>query len=111
MEPIELLTLNSEAVRSEVSAYYADRVRSQTSCCGTGAGESCTAYGADELALIPEESAAISYGCGNPGAIAALQAGEIVLDLGSGGGIDCFLAADRVGPAGYVYGVDMTDEM
>lgn len=111
MEIIELTPISPDALRAEVSAFYAERVRTQGSCCGTGAGDCVTAYADADLALAPAESAAISYGCGNPGAIAALQPGEVVLDMGSGGGLDCFLAAEQVGPDGFVYGVDMTDEM
>jgi len=67
-------------------------------------------YTPEELAAAPE-GANMGLGCGNPQAIAALQPGEVVLDLGSGGGFDCFLAAARVGPSGRVIGVDMTPEM
>lgn len=107
---------NPEAVREEVREHYANRVREQASSCGCGCGCSANGdgvafYGDDDLALVPAESASVSYGCGNPTAIAELKAGEFVLDLGSGGGIDVFLSAERVGPTGYVYGVDMTDEM
>jgi len=115
METIELTGLTvpgGDDVRAGVSAWYAERVRSQSGCCGPASSSCCrTDYAGDELELVPVESAAIAFGCGNPGAIASLQPGEVVLDLGSGGGIDCFLAADKVGAAGYVYGVDMTDEM
>lgn len=68
-------------------------------------------YRADELAAVPVTAAAASLGCGNPTAVADLAAGEIVLDLGSGGGIDVILAARRVGPTGKAYGLDMTEEM
>ena len=68
-------------------------------------------YTAAEMAEIPAEAAGISLGCGNPIAMAGLKAGETVLDIGSGGGIDVFLAARRVGPTGYVYGIDMTPAM
>jgi ubiquinone/menaquinone biosynthesis C-methylase UbiE len=68
-------------------------------------------YTAAEKAEIPEEAAAISLGCGNPIAMAGLREGEVVLDIGSGGGIDAFLAAKRVGPAGFVFGIDMTPAM
>jgi arsenite methyltransferase len=67
-------------------------------------------YSTEELSAVPA-GANLGLGCGNPGAIAALQPGEVVLDLGSGGGFDCFLAAQRVGPAGRVIGVDMTPDM
>lgn len=85
------------------------------SCCG-GVGEVGTAFGsglypADEQAELPAEAVAASLGCGNPTMVAELHAGETVLDLGSGGGIDVLLSARRVGPFGFAYGVDMTDEM
>lgn len=108
--------VGSGDIRDDVRDHYAARVRSAASCCGpnccdVGAGADGALYSGDELALVPAESATVAYGCGNPTAIAALAPGEVVLDLGSGGGIDCFLAAQRVGSAGFVYGVDMTDEM
>ncbi len=88
---------------------------SPSSCCGpspTGGGTRATTlgYGSDELSAAPEGSN-LGLGCGNPTAIASLKPGETVLDLGSGGGLDCFLAAQRVGPSGRVIGVDMTPEM
>jgi ubiquinone/menaquinone biosynthesis C-methylase UbiE len=88
----------------------------KASCCGTGS--SCGAdpittglYSAEQVALLPELAVAASLGCGNPTALAELAAGEVVLDLGSGGGIDVLLSARRVGPTGRAFGVDMTDEM
>jgi SAM-dependent methyltransferase len=85
------------------------------SCCG-GSGEVDDAFGAslysaDEQGELPAQALAASLGCGNPMMVAELRAGERVLDLGSGGGIDVLLSARRVGPTGYAYGVDMTDEM
>ena len=68
-------------------------------------------YGSDETSGLPEEAVLASLGCGNPTALAELHPGEVVLDLGSGGGIDVLLSARRVGPAGKAYGLDMTDEM
>src|SRR5580704_12377063 len=68
-------------------------------------------YSAEERGLIPEKAALASLGCGNPTALIELKPGEIVLDLGSGGGIDVLLSAKRVGPTGKAYGLDMTDEM
>ncbi len=84
-------------------------------CCG-GTGEVDDAFGAalysaDEQGELPAEAVAASLGCGNPMMVAELHEGEKVLDLGSGGGIDVLLSARRVGPTGYAYGVDMTDEM
>jgi len=88
-----------------------------TACCGGGAQLSgCDPitrdlYSDAEKGALPEKAVAASLGCGNPTALAELQPGEIVLDLGSGGGIDVILSAKRVGPAGKAYGLDMTDEM
>ncbi len=88
-----------------------------TACCGGGAELSgCDPITKDlydevDKAAVPDKAVAASLGCGNPTALAKLQAGEIVLDLGSGGGIDVILSAKRVGPAGKAYGLDMTDEM
>jgi SAM-dependent methyltransferase len=84
-------------------------------CCGGadafGADLSTGNYTAEEIAALPEEAALASLGCGNPTALIELRAGETVLDLGSGGGIDVLLSAKRVGPSGFAYGLDMTDEM
>ena len=87
------------------------------SCCGSASsrGErdpiTSNLYGCGETADLPAEAVAASLGCGNPTALAQLNAGEVVLDLGSGGGIDVLLSAKRVGPTGKAYGLDMTDEM
>ena len=89
------------------------------SCCGSSpASEGCCAdpitsnlYDAAQVEQIPEEALYASLGCGNPTALARLNPGETVLDLGSGGGIDVLLSARRVGPTGKAYGLDMTDEM
>jgi len=82
-------------------------------CCGGGCDDPITAnlYSDAETSTLPKEAVAASLGCGNPTALIDLRAGETVLDLGSGGGIDVLLSAKRVGPAGKVYGLDMTDEM
>jgi SAM-dependent methyltransferase len=89
-----------------------------SSCCGATAssGLGCdpittNLYDAAQAGQIPEEALLASLGCGNPTALAQLNAGEVVLDLGSGGGIDVLLSAKRVGPTGKAYGLDMTDEM
>src|SRR6266480_3792450 len=88
-----------------------------TACCGGGAERSgCDPISKDlytnaEKGALPEKALAASLGCGNPTALAQLQPGETVLDLGSGGGIDVILSAKRVGPTGKAYGLDMTDEM
>lgn len=86
-----------------------------TGCCAvpvsaSGSASSQMGYTDEELALLPE-GANLGLGCGNPQAIAALKPGEVVVDLGSGAGIDCFLASQRVGPTGKVIGVDMTPDM
>jgi arsenite methyltransferase len=93
-----------------------DDQAAQAGCCGPSEAvvEQTTAagfYPAEELAELPDTVTDASLGCGNPLAVADLRPGEVVLDLGSGGGIDCFLAAKRVGPAGRVIGLDMTPDM
>jgi arsenite methyltransferase len=82
-------------------------------CCGGGQKGviSRDLYSADEVEGLPSTAVLASLGCGNPTALAELHPGEIVLDLGSGGGIDVLLSARRVGPTGFAYGLDMTDEM
>jgi ubiquinone/menaquinone biosynthesis C-methylase UbiE len=89
-----------------------------SSCCGaTAASSDCcdpitsNLYDVSQINQIPEEALLASLGCGNPTALAQLNPGEVVLDLGSGGGIDVLLSARRVGPTGKAYGLDMTDEM
>lgn len=88
-----------------------------SSCCGAAPGNGCgdpitsNLYNAAQAEQIPEAALLASLGCGNPTALAQLNAGETVLDLGSGGGIDVLLSARRVGPTGKAYGLDMTDEM
>ncbi|MGH3745158.1 MAG: arsenite methyltransferase [Mycobacteriales bacterium] len=93
----------------------APSAEANASCCGGGgevdAAFGSSLYGAGEQGELPAEAVAASLGCGNPVAVAELRAGERVLDLGSGGGIDVLLSARRVGPTGFAYGVDMTDEM
>ena len=79
-----------------------------TSCCST---ITSNLYDEGQAAAVPDEAMLASLGCGNPTALAELKSGEVVLDLGSGGGIDVLLSAKRVGPAGKAYGLDMTDEM
>jgi arsenite methyltransferase len=122
-------------LREEVRAHYAEAARSvmnpkpgqSDGCCGTSATDSCsgtgsaaldanacfgdTLYREGELDGLPEQAVRASLGCGNPLAVADLHEGERVLDLGSGGGIDVLLSARRVGAAGFVYGLDMTDDM
>lgn len=135
------LPTDPNALRRAIASHYASRVSSlndpapppsaDASCCcaapssNAPSGRECCAAGNPssplervaalyhdvDLSSLPEEALQASFGCGNPSAIAALQPGEVVLDLGSGAGIDCLLAAKQVGPEGRVYGVDMTPEM
>ena len=112
-----------EELRETVRARYAAQARRVTetsssccepSCCGGAAtADPITGdlYATDDVAGVPEDALKASLGCGNPTALAALAPGETVLDLGSGGGIDVLLSARRVGPTGFAYGLDMTDEM
>ncbi len=100
-------------IHDTVREHYAERIKSNASCCGP---DSCCStdsglYPADLLATLPEGESAVSYGCGDPITLASLQPGQTVLDLGSGAGVDCFLAAKKVGETGHVIGVDMTPEM
>jgi arsenite methyltransferase len=109
-------------IKKEVKKKYGELAKSSASCCGSAKSGCCgtapsaeelsasVGYTPAELALIPE-GANLGLGCGNPVALASLRPGETVLDLGSGGGIDCFLAARKVGPEGRAIGVDMTAEM
>jgi 2-polyprenyl-3-methyl-5-hydroxy-6-metoxy-1,4-benzoquinol methylase len=114
---------NDAEIKDRVRAEYGQAARQaksgKPSCCGTGSlleGDALdpitgNLYGSDETSGLPAEALRASFGCGNPTALAIIQPGETVLDLGSGGGIDVFLSARRVGPTGKVYGLDMTDEM
>ena len=84
----------------------------KASCCGPAEMTSAARlYAAQDVADLPESVTGVSMGCGTPVALADLRAGEVVLDLGSGGGLDCFLAAEQVGPQGRVIGLDMTTEL
>jgi len=108
----------SETIRKTIRERYGERAREGTSCCGTT--QSCCSadqtistklgYSEQELGSIPE-GADLGLGCGNPTALASLKPGETVLDLGSGAGIDCFLASNLVGETGRIIGVDMTAAM
>jgi arsenite methyltransferase len=113
--------MSDEGIRKTVRERYGARAKAGTSCCGTsrsccgsqGSPDSVSqaiGYSEEQLSAIPE-GADLGLGCGNPTALASLKEGETVLDLGSGAGIDCFLAAQAVGPSGRAIGVDMTAEM
>ena len=104
-------------IRALVRDHYGAVARSRgaTGCCGPapspcGGGAAVLGYSADDEAAVPAD-ANLGLGCGNPTALASLALGEAVLDLGAGGGFDCFLAARRVGPTGKVIGGDMTPDM
>ncbi len=107
----------AEHVRREVAEAYTKAVSkpSESGCCGGPVQKGIVAklggYSTEQLAELPPEAVVNSFGCGNPVAMAELRPGEVVLDLGSGAGIDLFLAAKRVGPTGRAIGIDMTDEM
>src|SRR6202161_4413220 len=111
--------MNIKDVVKEKYGNAAQRVTSGgRSCCGAAPANSCgcdpitsNLYDAEQSGQIPSEAMLASLGCGNPTALAKLNVGETVLDLGSGGGIDVLLSARRVGPTGKAYGLDMTDEM
>jgi SAM-dependent methyltransferase len=111
-----------ESIKEAVKERYGQaalRVKSSgSSCCGAKSADpiccdpiTSNLYDALQASQIPEEALLASLGCGNPTALAELRPGEVVLDLGSGGGIDVLLSARRVGPTGKAYGLDMTDEM
>jgi arsenite methyltransferase len=120
-------TVRNDDLKAQIRERYAERAREVTesarpaSCCDSvccGATEPVPndelargLYSVDETGELPREAVLASLGCGNPTALAELHAGETVLDLGSGGGIDVLLSARRVGPTGKAYGLDMTDDM
>ncbi len=119
----EQTTSRPEQLREAVRDRYAQAARAVggDGCCGSGCGcggptdrtdpVSRELYPAEELSTLPEGAVALSLGCGNPTALAELRPGQVVLDLGSGGGIDVLLSARRVAPGGRAYGLDMTPEM
>ena len=117
---MDTANINIKEVVKQKYGQAALRVKAgaRNSCCGASAAtDMCcdpitsNLYEASQAGQIPEEALLASLGCGNPTALVSLNAGEVVLDLGSGGGIDVLLSARRVGPAGKAYGLDMTDEM
>ena len=112
----------TQAVREKYGSLAEKQSERQNSvsCCGGGSScgsiselseEAADLYSTEEISSLPDSVTGISLGCGNPTAIANLAPGQTVLDLGSGGGIDCFLAAEKVGPQGHVTGLDMTPKM
>ena len=124
--------ISQEEIKQAVKSRYARAIQGPSSCCGpsapqTGAqASSCCAptaveqkgnlvkiagYDKDDLSRLPTDAVENSFGCGNPLAFAGVQSGQTVLDIGSGAGIDCFIAAEKVGPTGKVIGLDMTPEM
>jgi len=125
-------TFGEEEIKGAVRSRYAKAIQGGSSCCGPSAvqvppqaGSCCgptavgqkgtfvkiAGYNPDELRRLPADAVQNSFGCGNPLAFAGVQPGQVVLDIGSGAGIDCFLAAEKVGPTGTVIGLDMTSEM
>jgi SAM-dependent methyltransferase len=118
MKKLESLdNVKQDGVRSLVRERYGQVAKQDAGCCASpgccGPNPNASlelGYSAKELAAVPD-GANMGLGCGNPQAIAALEPGEVVLDLGAGGGFDCFLAAKRVGKQGRVIGVDMTPDM
>jgi ubiquinone/menaquinone biosynthesis C-methylase UbiE len=115
-------TETAESLREQVRSRYAEAARAaqEGAGCGCGSGSCCEGektdfgealYTAEQRGELPDAAALASLGCGNPVAVADLNEGDVVLDLGSGGGIDVILSAKRVGPSGVAYGLDMTDEM
>jgi arsenite methyltransferase len=121
------MATTADELREEVRRRYAESARAvderRSGDCGCGSGSCCAdgeseatmfgevLYDAEQRGELPDAAVLASLGCGNPTAVAELRAGETVLDLGSGGGIDVILSAKRVGPTGIAYGLDMTDEM
>jgi arsenite methyltransferase len=117
------MSATSDSLREEVREKYAEAARATETGGGCGCGSGSCCEGSDEAAFgerlysieqrgeLPDAAVLASLGCGNPTAVADLHAGETVLDLGSGGGIDVILSAKRVGATGRAYGLDMTDEM
>lgn len=101
-----------EAVREHYGQIARTRDTSLESCCGDDCcGGNAKLYPIEQLEALPDDVTGLSLGCGDPVTLADIRAGDTVLDLGSGGGIDCFLVAKRVGPTGRVIGVDMTPDM
>jgi len=111
--------MEASDIRNAVKHKYSEAARKAASgdksCCGSSCGSDSAItshlYAPEQMADVPETALRASLGCGNPTALAELRAGEVVLDLGSGGGIDVLLSAKRVAPTGKAYGLDMTEDM
>jgi arsenite methyltransferase len=100
--------MEATTIHEAVREHYGELARTSNSCCASG---SSTLYDENLIQTVPADISGFSLGCGDPITLAKLQPGETVLDLGSGGGLDCFLAARQVGESGQVIGVDMTLDM
>ena len=112
------MTQNNDNIRKSVSEFYGKEVTApaKSCCCGDsavskGIAAKVAGYTREELAALPPDAVANSFGCGNPLAFSEVREGQVVLDLGSGAGIDILLAGKKVGPTGKAIGIDMTDEM
>jgi arsenite methyltransferase len=107
------MTQSPTPIHETVREHYAERIKSSASCCSSEAccSTESSLYPVDLLTTVPSDVASTSYGCGDPITLASLKPGQTVLDLGSGAGLDCILAAQKVGETGHVIGVDMTPEM
>lgn len=107
--------MDAESLKAKVKDKYGKAARGASAggCCSGGCHDPNTAnlYGEADAAAVPSEAIRASLGCGNPTALADLKPGQVVLDLGSGGGIDVLLSARRVAPGGWAFGLDMTDDM
>jgi SAM-dependent methyltransferase len=102
----------SDEIRKQVSETYTNVVQTKSGCCNSGGSQAeRIGYSTDELKDLPEDAVSNSFGCGNPLAFSEVKEGDVVLDLGSGAGIDVLIAARKVGPSGRAIGIDMTDEM
>lgn len=108
---------NEHEIKDAVKSRYARAIQGASSCCGPATVEQkgtfvkIAGYDEDQLSRLPADAVQNSFGCGNPLAFAGVRPGQVVLDIGSGAGIDCLLAAEKVGPTGKVIGLDMTPEM